>query len=428
VDALLHAARETGARADFEQAARAFDRAWQQHMDLWTRGNASGAREVATWAMHDLRALTHGATFELLVAHFENASHSSCVVPLEGAVETIAALARAGVPAALVCDTGLTPGRVVRQHLARLGLLEGLRAQIFSDEVGVPKPHERVFRTALGALGVAASGAFHVGDLLRTELTKTERLVDAFIDMAVTSARYDAYLGSVDVDAIDENRERLEREIESGEAGDPQVDLSKKNLAIILKRLEKMREIRRYLDVARGQLDLIENSFQLIADNIVTMQSPQELSGQLNELLDGVESIRQTAVETDASAQRARLLFKLAVVDEQARSRLATDEDILCHRHVGRQGELLIDRCDPRLLRRLGTAEADGLASQLDRSRIGRLGAGQDLQQGRLAGTVLTKECVDLGFVDGKVHLVERPNARKSLRYAGHAEKHWQFR
>jgi hypothetical protein len=33
-----------------------------------------------------------------------------------------------------------------------------------------------------------------------------------------------------------------------------------------------------------------------------------------------------------------------------------------------------------------------------------------------------------LGFVDGKVHLVERPNARKSLRYAGHAEKHWQFR
>ncbi len=147
---------------------------------------------------------------------------------------------------------------------------------------------------------LASQNPSFTGELLRSELTKTERLVDAFIDMAVTSARYDAYLGSVDVDAIDADRERLEREIESGAAGDPQVDLSKKNLAIILKRLEKMREIRRYLDVARGQLDLIENSFQLIADNIVTMQSPQELSGQLNELLDGVESIRQTAVETDA--------------------------------------------------------------------------------------------------------------------------------
>ena len=60
-----------------------------------------------------------------------------------------------------------------------------------------------------------------------------------------------------------------------------------------------MQEIRSYLSVARCQLDLIENSFQLIADQIVTMQSPQELSGQLDELLDGVEAIRQTAQDTE---------------------------------------------------------------------------------------------------------------------------------
>jgi len=147
---------------------------------------------------------------------------------------------------------------------------------------------------------LAAQNPSFTGDLLRSELTKTERLVDAFIDMAVTSVRYDAYLRSVDVDAIDADRERLEGDIEAGKIGDQQVELARRNLAIILKRLEKMREIRRYLDVARGQLDLIENSFQLIADNIVTMQSPQELTGQLNELLDGVESIRQTAAETEA--------------------------------------------------------------------------------------------------------------------------------
>ena len=147
---------------------------------------------------------------------------------------------------------------------------------------------------------LAAQNPSFTGDLLRSELTKTERLVDAFIDMAVTSVRYDAYLRSVDLDAIDEDRARLERDIKCGKDGDQHIDLAKKNLAIILKRLDKMKEIRRYLDVARGQLDLIENSFQLIADNIVTMQSPQELSGQLNELLDGVESIRQTAVETEA--------------------------------------------------------------------------------------------------------------------------------
>lgn len=146
---------------------------------------------------------------------------------------------------------------------------------------------------------LASQNPSFTGDLLRTELTKTERLVDAFIEMAVTSGRYDQYLASVNLSALEADRNRLEFDVKNGRDDDPQVDLARKNLAIILKRQDKMKEIRRYLDVARGQLDLIENSFQLIADQIVTMQSPQELSGQLNELLDGVESIRQTKAETD---------------------------------------------------------------------------------------------------------------------------------
>jgi hypothetical protein len=147
---------------------------------------------------------------------------------------------------------------------------------------------------------LAAQNPSLTGDLLRNELKKTEKLVEAFIDMAVTSARYDAYLQSVDVAGLEDDRVKLERDIETAQRGGAQAGLARKNLAIILKRQEKMKEIQHYLEVARGQLDLIENSFQLIADQIVTMQSPQELSGQLNELLDGVESIRQTAVETEA--------------------------------------------------------------------------------------------------------------------------------
>ena len=145
---------------------------------------------------------------------------------------------------------------------------------------------------------LAAENPSFTGDLLRGELLKTDRLVEAFIDMAVTSARYEQYLESVDLDGLDRERARLERDVRSSQ-DEAHAGLVKKNLAIILKRLDKMKEIQRYLSVARGQLDLIENSFQLITDQIVTMQSPQELSGQLNELLDGVESIKQTAVETD---------------------------------------------------------------------------------------------------------------------------------
>ncbi len=146
---------------------------------------------------------------------------------------------------------------------------------------------------------LAASNPSFTGELLRTELLKTDRLVGAFIDMAVTCARYEEYLQSVDLDALDTDRARWERAVKAGADNDPQVDIAKRNLAIILRRQDKMKEIQRYLSVALGQLDLIENSFQLIADQIVTMQSPQQLSSQLDELLDGVESIRQTAIDTE---------------------------------------------------------------------------------------------------------------------------------
>lgn len=146
---------------------------------------------------------------------------------------------------------------------------------------------------------LAAENPSFTGDLLRNELLKTSRLVDAFIDMAVTCARYEEYLNSVDAAQIKKERQRWASEVESSAQDDVQADIAKRNLSILDKRIERMAEIRRYVKIARGQLDLIENSFQLIADQIVTMQSPHELSGQLDELLDGVEAIKQTAADTE---------------------------------------------------------------------------------------------------------------------------------
>lgn len=139
------------------------------------------------------------------------------------------------------------------------------------------------------------------GDLLRTEIAKTHNLVNAFIDLAVTCARYENYLSSIDVGQLENTKRHWENVVESvkGKMDEAELDIAQKNLAIINKRIERVGEIRRYLKIAYGQTNLIENSFQLLADQIVTMQSPSELSGQLDELLDGVESIKETAKETE---------------------------------------------------------------------------------------------------------------------------------
>lgn len=146
---------------------------------------------------------------------------------------------------------------------------------------------------------LAARNPSFTGELLRSELTKTDRLVTAFVDMTVTTARYHEYLEAIDLDALERDRRRYEGDVRKGPKDEPETELARKNLAILLKRLDKMKEIRRYLSLAQGQLDLIENSFQLIEDQIVTMQSPQELSGQLDELLDGVEAIQETTRDTE---------------------------------------------------------------------------------------------------------------------------------
>ncbi len=146
---------------------------------------------------------------------------------------------------------------------------------------------------------LAAENPSFAADMLQEELAKTDRLVDAFVEMALTCDRYVSYLRAVDSDGLDRDRKRFEKAV--ADAGDDaaQAGIAKRNLTIVVKRIEKLEEIRRYLKVARGQLDLIDNSFQLIADQIVTMRSPQELSGQLDELLDGVEAVRQTNREAE---------------------------------------------------------------------------------------------------------------------------------
>jgi putative hydrolase of the HAD superfamily len=111
-----------------------------------------------------------GAGFAALVRSWEEASHSGAVEAVDGTRAHLAFLSDAGLRLGVICDTGLTPGRVVRRLLSDAGLLTYFDVCVFSDEVGVPKPAPRIFHTALDALATDASQTAHVGDLLRTDV------------------------------------------------------------------------------------------------------------------------------------------------------------------------------------------------------------------------------------------------------------------
>lgn len=70
----------------------------------------------------------------------------------------------------VISDTGITPGRVLRQILAGDGILEYFNHLTFSDEIGRSKPHAEAFLSTLVGLTVEPEEAVHVGDLLRTDI------------------------------------------------------------------------------------------------------------------------------------------------------------------------------------------------------------------------------------------------------------------
>lgn len=71
---------------------------------------------------------------------------------------------------AVISDTGITPGRVLRRLLEQDEVIDYFSQLTFSDEVGYSKPHPQAFLTTLKQLGTQPNEAVHVGDLLRTDI------------------------------------------------------------------------------------------------------------------------------------------------------------------------------------------------------------------------------------------------------------------
>jgi putative hydrolase of the HAD superfamily len=154
---------------DRAHAADVMDRAWRRHHAAWLDAQQYGSPGMARFCLTELGIDDEEACAALTEA-IEEAGRLGSQPALEGAIDTLRILRGAGVRTALVCDAGFTPGRIVRDFLAKEGLLEHLEFCAFSDEVGVPKPDPRIFQVALEAIDATPSEAVHVGDLLRTDI------------------------------------------------------------------------------------------------------------------------------------------------------------------------------------------------------------------------------------------------------------------
>jgi len=133
-------------------------------------------------------------------------------------------------------------------------------------------------------------------EMIGEERGKIDKLLETYLRLAKTASRYEHFVETSDLNQIDEELRRQEKVVEAADAQTK--DLARQNLNIIQRRLEKAIEVRKQIRTARAQLNLIENTFQLLRDQILTMNSPDQLTNQLEELTRSVDAIEAADKET----------------------------------------------------------------------------------------------------------------------------------
>jgi FMN phosphatase YigB (HAD superfamily) len=162
-------------RASFGEQHRAWAHAGEVFDELWRRHHRALPTEQRLQIMFNRMRVDYTAR-ELrgLSRAYEDCTLRAPPRLIPGVRDVIRQLA-GRYRLAIICDTGITPGRVLRRVLERDGLLRCFTHCVFSDEKGSTKPDVRNFQAALKKLRAKPEEAAHVGDLIRTDIRGAQR-------------------------------------------------------------------------------------------------------------------------------------------------------------------------------------------------------------------------------------------------------------
>jgi putative hydrolase of the HAD superfamily len=174
VGGIRDALARQGFGVELAAVGRAYDAVGPKLEDVWASRRDVGPRGQVRLLLECLGLAggvsAQGALMDALEDAYCLPILSAMPVLNPGARDVLETLQSRGVRLALICNTGRTPGKMLRLVLERLGLTGYLTVLSFSDEFGLRKPHPEIFHRTLSALGVAPAEAAHVGDDVTTDV------------------------------------------------------------------------------------------------------------------------------------------------------------------------------------------------------------------------------------------------------------------
>lgn len=171
-------------------------------------------------------------------------------------------------------------------------LLESLTPEL-GQRYLILKRLEQDIRAAASETGTVVS------ELLAEELDKLEALLSAFLRLLMASLRYRQYLIRTDESAILKDiahlRGKRERTVDPATRR-----IIEQNLDILHKRHERFGAIQRGYFHVQAQLEVVEDTFHLVSDQMVSLRAPDTLKIDLGQIISGVETTEAVLLETNA--------------------------------------------------------------------------------------------------------------------------------
>jgi FMN phosphatase YigB (HAD superfamily) len=149
--------------AAMAQAWQEWDRVWEQEYHTF------GAADWVSLVLTDLGVSLAQSERDVLVQAVATSGMEVSPPLVDGLAALLPHLARR-YRLGLICDTGLSPGWMLREWMEAQGVIGCFSHLTFSDELGVSKPHPEAFLTTLAQLRVSPEMAVHIGDCPRTDV------------------------------------------------------------------------------------------------------------------------------------------------------------------------------------------------------------------------------------------------------------------
>jgi putative hydrolase of the HAD superfamily len=179
VEGFVEVLKNIGVNLSREEMERAYDESSKRYKPIRDRDEDISTREQVQIILDCLG--THGFKEfdEEVLNRLEEVLANQILTELpalaEGSEEILSYLHQKNYKIGLICNTGRTPGKVLREVLKRKGIFQFFRVLTFSDELRIRKPNPKIFITTLASLGSSPDSSLHIGDLLESDILGAKR-------------------------------------------------------------------------------------------------------------------------------------------------------------------------------------------------------------------------------------------------------------